>query len=489
MKKYLLSLFLIYCSLLSYSQNVGIGTNTPHASAALEIQDTSRGILIPRMTMVQRNAIQNPAEGLMIYQTDSTRGFWFWDGILWRMNGFISNPMNGTQGGEMMYWNGNLWLTIPPGLNGQTLTYCDGVPTWGGCTPSVTTSAISSISYTTVVCEGNVTSDGGTTVTERGFCWSINSNPTVLLNTKTLEGAGTGVFTSYITDLLLNTTYHIRAYAKNSAGYKYGSDSIFTTNPPRSPIVTTTNVSFSSGLIICGGNVTDSGGLQVTSRGVCWSTNNNPKIETNNTKVIGNGIGVFSSYIFGLNTNTGYYLRAYAINGIDTAYGNEVFFTTPNHLIGELFAGGIIFYLDNTGDHGMVCTTTDQGTAIWGCVASSVNGTSTAFGSGLSNTNRIIIVGCYQQNTAAKICDNLILNNCSDWYLPSRDELILIYQQLVANGIGVFQFDLSYWGYWSSSEAAGSQGYGAWYVNLSNGYTNIDIGKNASCIIRPIRNF
>ena len=82
--KYLISLFLIFCSLFSYSQNVGIGTQTPHPSAALEITDSSRGILIPRMTMTQRIAIQNPAEGLMVYQTDSIRGYWYWDGLGWK---------------------------------------------------------------------------------------------------------------------------------------------------------------------------------------------------------------------------------------------------------------------------------------------------------------------------------------------------------------------------------------------------------------------
>jgi len=63
---------------------VGIGTNTPNASAVLEIKDSTKGILIPRMTMTHRNAIQNPAEGLMVYQTDSTKGFWYWDGNNWQ---------------------------------------------------------------------------------------------------------------------------------------------------------------------------------------------------------------------------------------------------------------------------------------------------------------------------------------------------------------------------------------------------------------------
>ena len=90
--KFLSFLFLIFSSLFSYSQNVGIGTSTPHASAALEIKDSTKGILIPRMTMAQRNAIANPAEGLMVYQTDSTYGFWYWGRGQWRNTNQYYNP-------------------------------------------------------------------------------------------------------------------------------------------------------------------------------------------------------------------------------------------------------------------------------------------------------------------------------------------------------------------------------------------------------------
>ena len=65
--KRLLLLLLIFCSLFSYSQNVGIGTNTPDSSAALEIKSSSQGFLPPRMTTTQRNAVANPAVGLQIY--------------------------------------------------------------------------------------------------------------------------------------------------------------------------------------------------------------------------------------------------------------------------------------------------------------------------------------------------------------------------------------------------------------------------------------
>ena len=77
---------------LSYAQ-VGINTNTPDASSALEIESTAGGILIPRMTEIQRDAIVSPASGLMIYQTDQDFGFYFYNGIQWASVG-----MSGPQG-------------------------------------------------------------------------------------------------------------------------------------------------------------------------------------------------------------------------------------------------------------------------------------------------------------------------------------------------------------------------------------------------------
>jgi hypothetical protein len=60
---------------LSYVQ-VGVGTNSPHASAALDIESTTKGLLTPRMTAAQRAAIGTPANGLVVYQTDSTQGLY-----------------------------------------------------------------------------------------------------------------------------------------------------------------------------------------------------------------------------------------------------------------------------------------------------------------------------------------------------------------------------------------------------------------------------
>ncbi len=62
---------------------VGINIDTPDASAALDITSTTGGVLVPRMTETQRDAINNPANGLMIYQTDGTVGFYYYNGSSW----------------------------------------------------------------------------------------------------------------------------------------------------------------------------------------------------------------------------------------------------------------------------------------------------------------------------------------------------------------------------------------------------------------------
>ena len=72
----------IAVNLTAFAQ-VGINTNTPEASAALDVTSTEGGILIPRLTETQRDAIASPATGLMIFQTDQTTGFYFYDGAAW----------------------------------------------------------------------------------------------------------------------------------------------------------------------------------------------------------------------------------------------------------------------------------------------------------------------------------------------------------------------------------------------------------------------
>ena len=97
------------------------------------------------------------------------------------------------------------------------------------------------------------------------------------------------------------------------------------------PTVTTTQVTnIALTTAVGGGNVTSSGGATVTERGICWSTGHNPTTSSSHTSS-GTGTGSFTVSLTGLTSNTTYFVRAYAINSIGTAYGNEVSFTTLNN--------------------------------------------------------------------------------------------------------------------------------------------------------------
>lgn len=84
MKNKITFLILFLSSVVAYGQ-VGIGTENPVASAALEIVATDRGLLIPRLTKEQRDAILSPAEGLLLYQIDNETGFYYFDGNAWML--------------------------------------------------------------------------------------------------------------------------------------------------------------------------------------------------------------------------------------------------------------------------------------------------------------------------------------------------------------------------------------------------------------------
>jgi len=94
--------------------------------------------------------------------------------------------------------------------------------------PIVTTAVISSITLNSAISGGNVTDEGGATVTVRGICWSTAANPTIE-DSKTSDGSGSGSFTSSLVDLALNTKYYVRAYATNIHGTAYGLQQSFQT--------------------------------------------------------------------------------------------------------------------------------------------------------------------------------------------------------------------------------------------------------------------
>lgn len=194
--------------------------------------------------------------------------------------------------------------------------------------PSVTTSMATEITETSAISGGAVTDDGGTEVVARGVCWSTSQNPTID-NEHTSDGVGMGDYQSFMTDLMPNTMYFVRAYATNEEGTAYGEEISFTTLASAElPTVTTTDVTdITQTSAVSGGQISDDGGAEVTARGVCWSINPNPTIDNEYTSD-GSGMGDYQSVMNNLVPNTTYYVRAYATNNVGTAYGDELSFTT-----------------------------------------------------------------------------------------------------------------------------------------------------------------
>lgn len=127
--------------------------------------------------------------------------------------------MSGLTNGTTYYVRA--YVTNSSGTNyGNTITFTT--------LPNVTTNAISSITGSTALCGGSVSSKGGATVLARGVCWSTNQAPTVN-DYKTIDGSGAGTFTSLLTGLLSETKYYARSYATNVSGTNYGTEVSFTT--------------------------------------------------------------------------------------------------------------------------------------------------------------------------------------------------------------------------------------------------------------------
>lgn len=199
--------------------------------------------------------------------------------------------------------------------------------------PVVVTASVSGVTNTGASCGGDVTDDGGTPVTAKGICWSTGHNPTIALATKTTDGTGTGSFSSTLAGLSTGTTYYVRAYASNTLGTAYGNEVGFvaTTQPTLAILTTLSAVGITASSASCGGEITSEGNVPVTVRGICWSTTPEPTIADHNIPV-GSGPGIFTSSITGLAASTTYHVRAYAVNSVGIAYGNNVSFTTNNNI-------------------------------------------------------------------------------------------------------------------------------------------------------------
>jgi hypothetical protein len=323
---------------------------------------------------------------------------------------------------------------------------------------------------------GVITWDGNSSISSQGICWNRTGMPTLSDSVILFTPQGLGSFTLAVQlPLGCHEPFYVRAFAQNAVGVSYGNE-FLTTNGYQPRLIGTQMTQIGGLTANLQSNVVTTGGCPILERGVCWGTSPNP---TNSNSFYGRTVcspdtGVMNCQLNHLFPQTLYYARAYMVNATGTYYGDEVTFTTDTTselYIGKLHAGGLIFYLDSTRLHGMVITTSDLGSAPWGCFGTVVPNTSTAFGSGVMNTS-LITLYCALRPIAASVCADLVLNGYSDWYLPSLGELQLVYGNLKMQGLGSFS---NSW-YWSSSQFCTGHSH---IVHFSNG-SNSDCSGNGN---------
>lgn len=193
--------------------------------------------------------------------------------------------------------------------------------------PELTTYQIDSVYCTAARTGGNITDENGGSVTAKGICWKTSPNPTTS-DSHTNNGPGSGSFIGKITGLSPSTTYYLRAYATNSAGTAYGNEFNFATPAPTVATLFTKSIptiTVNSATVRV--TVQDDGGSTVSSRGVCWNTMGNPTVSDSKSSDA-TGTNDFLSQISSLTPNSLYYVKAYAVNSVGTAYGNEMIFRT-----------------------------------------------------------------------------------------------------------------------------------------------------------------
>lgn len=193
--------------------------------------------------------------------------------------------------------------------------------------PTVSTSPVIEFTSTSATLGGKITNNGGFEITVRGIYWGTEPNPR-LTGTRVEIGKGDGDFSQNMTGLSRSYTYYVIAFATNIKGTSYGTEISFSTEPELPSVITATILNIKPHSAKAGGIVSSTGGSDVTDRGIYWGTTAN-SVTTGTKLAIGSGTGSFVDTLTNLTPGATYYVRAYAVNGIGTAYGEEKSFLTP----------------------------------------------------------------------------------------------------------------------------------------------------------------
>ena len=333
--------------------------------------------------------------------------------------------------------------------NVQGVSYGDEITLdFKGTLATVNTSAATNISIASKIAtfNGSIENVGNPEYTERGFVYGLTHNPNIVDDTKkTALGSGTGAFSASVTNLEMNKTYYIRAYATNLQGTAYGNEVTLNFNAVPAAVTTNSVSNIDATTATLSGNITAIGDPAYTEKGFVYSKTPNPTTSNNKVKVSGSGSGTFTYNLTGLETQVTYYAKAYVISNNNVRYGSEVSFYTESPYYYVLKSAGLMVQKSDL---------------------------STSY------TN---------WSSANTMANSSTAGGFSDWRLPTIDELSILYQN--RNVIGGFQVPTEYNTcegtlpiYWSSTSGSTSGTYKIELFNETGGIDDFDGTKNATTL-------
>ncbi|RLD44810.1 MAG: hypothetical protein DRI89_02670 [Bacteroidetes bacterium] len=273
-------------------------------------------------------------------------------------------------------WRANISRALLSLLLLAALTTCKKEPAApsGGNKIEIGQTNIDSIAYFTAKVSSALESTGGNEIPQHGFCWNTEKDPTTKDDKTTLGKLDKPVtFSSEITDLENNTTYHIRSYITYNYGTVYGTEqSVQTlkTGTPEVDSVQISNVTINSAHFIS--EVLADSGLNVNIRGFCWDTDSVFTIDDClDSTVVGDGLGIFNSEVSGLNEGVDYFVKSYAINEKGISYGEVKHFSTIPITVPEVSTTEISEITINSAKSGGNVSSNGNGTVtargvVWG---------------------------------------------------------------------------------------------------------------------------
>lgn len=269
--------------------------------------------------------------------------------------------------------------------------------------PELETYAATGVRAYSATLNGKIINAGTPEYNERGFVYGTSTLPTLENCIARVPAAknSTKEFSCNIKELELGQKYYVRAYAISSAGAAYSSYDITFETVPVAAVVSTqaaTDINLEKGSATLHGTVTSVGEPAYSERGFVYGTSPQPTINDNKIVNSGSGTGAFSNYATGLPTDVTVYIRAYATNEAGTAYGEEVTIE-PEFVI--LSAAKLMVQKEDLGD------------VDW--------------------------------SSANSLCESSIVGGYTDWRLPTRDELMVLYNNREKIGGFVENY------YWSST--------------------------------------